>query len=85
MAWFSRGADTFRKLHVKERVSKLPGRLLTAVMMSQVASLRVLYLDVAPEGLSGADSAVLAALTGLEQLELSVYDRPRPCRANVLG
>lgn len=50
------------------RMPKLPASLVTAMLMSQAASLRVLSLDMSAAPLSSTDIAVLAALTGLEDL-----------------
>lgn len=78
VGWFSRRAGSVRALQMTGNWPKLPATLLTAVLMSQAASLRHLELDVDAVKLSGADLAVLVALTGLESLTIRPPEEADP-------
>ena len=76
MAWFSRRQGSITALVVTGLVPKLPDSLLASVLAVQAASLRVLRLEVAAVRLSGNDLAFLAALTGLEDLDIVLPPAP---------
>lgn len=69
LTWFSHRSGSVKDLWLFGSASKLPASLISAVLMSQIALLRVLALNAgAVTWVSSADLAVLAVLTGLKDL-----------------
>ena len=71
-AWFHARPGRFRELGLRRTRGSL--RLRTAVtamlLSTQAASLKKLSVDMAPYGLRGSDLCILAAIEGLEALDL---------------
>ena len=83
--WFSRRAGSVRKLTLSGDSLRLPPGLVGTFLGTQATSLRELCLDSTAAPLSGSELLVLAALTALEKLTISLqddFDVPGPQRGD---
>ena len=72
LLWFSRRAGSIRTLRVVGHLPMLSCSMLSSILMSQSASLRDLHISFEKNIIAPAELAVLATLTALERLSISL-------------
>jgi hypothetical protein len=86
MSWFGRRPNCVLQMELgaSSEIYTLPAVTTATILGSQCSSLRVLHMEVSHVGLSGVETAALAALTKLERLQVAVGDELFEDRADAL-